>query len=90
MELSSNGGMGNYDLPRAGVLPVFRKPCGCVLRLTNGDQGEQGVATDQETLTWTCVREEGDSESELKIPRVKLTGQVILSSYWSMSFNAVF
>ena len=59
-------GMGNYDVPQAGVLPVFRKPCGCVLKLRSEEGGESG-----QVLTWSCVKE----ESELKIPRVKLTGQ---------------
>ena len=59
-------GMGNYDVPQAGVLPVFRKACGCLLRLRSQEGGEPG-----QVLTWSCVRE----ESELKIPRVKLTGQ---------------
>lgn len=59
-------GMGNYDVPQAGVLPVFRKSCGCVLKLKGQEGGEPG-----QVLTWSCVKE----ESELKIPRVKLTGQ---------------
>ena len=64
--VSQLDGMGNYDIPQAGVLPVFRKPCGCVLKLRSEEGGETG-----QVLTWSCVKE----ESELKIPRVKLTGQ---------------
>ena len=67
MEISGQaGGMGNYDVPQPGVLPVFRKNCGCILKLTSGEGSEAG-----QVLTWTCVKE----EEELKIPRVKLTGQ---------------
>ena len=62
----SGGGMGNYDVPQPGLLPVFRKNCGCVLKLTSGEGGEPG-----QVLTWTCVKE----EEQLNIPRVKLTGQ---------------
>ena len=75
------GGMGNYDIPLAGApLPVFRKPCGCVLKLTSG--GDDSAA-DPSVLTWTCVSDDvtghhgdhGVNGDELKIPRVKLTGQ---------------
>ena len=48
---------GNYDYPTAGplVLPVFRKPCGCIMKLTNQeDQDSEQVG---EVMTWTCVRE---------------------------------
>ena len=79
------GPMGNYDTPAAGALPVFRKPCGCVLKLTS-DGGHLEASGGPETvLTWAGVREdtsgvsrgmsEADQESELRIPRVRLTGQ---------------
>lgn len=73
---SSDGGdgMGNYDIPNASALPVFRKPCGCVMRLTTQPEEEKpGVGG---LMTWTCVREgpTGPEESEVKIPRMKLTG----------------
>ena len=65
-------GMGNYDIPQAGVLPVFRKPCGCILKLRSQEEEEEEEGGEPgQVLTWSCVRE----ESELKIPRVKLTGQ---------------
>ena len=70
--------LGNYDYPTAGPLPVFRKPCGCIMKLTNQeDQDSEQVG---EVMTWTCVREGEDrnssmESSELKIPRVRLTGQ---------------
>merc|ERR1712079_261496 len=74
------GGMGNYDIPLSGALPVFRKPCGCVLKLTNnGDIGDDSSAVPGSVLTWTCVNDDGGHDGvngdELKIPRVKLTGQ---------------
>ena len=57
MESSGQGSdMGNYDIPKAGVLPVFKKPCGCVHKLTSDQSHDQ-------VLTWTCVKEEGDLES---------------------------
>ena len=68
------GPMGNYDTPQAGALPVYRKPCGCVLKLTS-DGGTE--AEPDPVLTWTCVREPEVSqlaEEELRIPRVRLTG----------------
>jgi len=68
-----SNGMGNYDIPNVGALPVFRKPCGCIMKLTShGDSPEP-----HNVMTWTCVKEgqDGEESSELKIPRVKLTGQ---------------
>jgi len=73
IESSQMNGMGNYDIPTAGPLPVFRKPCGCIMKLTShGESFEPN-----QVMTWTCLREGqgGDESSELKIPRVKLTGQ---------------
>jgi len=73
IESSQMNGMGNYDIPTAGPLPVFRKPCGCIMKLTShGDSLEPS-----NVMTWTCVKEgqDGEESSELKIPRVKLTGQ---------------
>ena len=70
--------MGNYDYPTAGPLPVFRKPCGCIMKLTSGEDPDSEQVG--EVMTWTCIRE-GDAahnnleESQLKIPRVRLTGQ---------------
>merc|ERR1719495_1747708 len=69
IESSQMNGMGNYDIPTAGPLPVFRKPCGCIMKLTS--QGE--AFEPNQVMTWTCVKEGqgGDESSELKIPRVK-------------------
>ena len=63
--------MGNYDIPQPGAVPVLRKPCGCILNLCDPESGGRNI------LTWTGVGEEdtGAGESELNIPRVKLTGQ---------------
>ena len=78
------GPMGNYDTPAAGALPVFRKPCGCVLKLTSDGHPEETPGGPETVLTWAGVREdtpdgrgmaEADHESELRIPRVRLTGQ---------------
>merc|ERR1719420_2756908 len=49
------GPMGNYDTPQAGALPVFRKPCGCVLKLTSD---HQGLEPETQVLTWVSVSEE--------------------------------
>ena len=73
------GPMGNYDTPQAGALPVFRKPCGCVLKLTSD---HQGLEPETQVLTWVSVSDETsdvrgmeEAEEELRIPRVRLTGQ---------------
>ncbi|XP_023324985.1 uncharacterized protein LOC111698786 [Eurytemora carolleeae] len=95
---SQKDGMGNYDIP-GDPLPVFTKPCGCLMRLTTSNTGEVRVVTStpaevmlmtqgegegrrsnnstlDRDMTWTCAREGSTGEcSELKIPRVKLTGQ---------------
>ena len=70
--------LGNYDYPTAGPLPVFRKPCGCIMKLTSQEDGNSEQVG--EVMTWTCVREgdcqeSGAEASQLKIPRVRLTGQ---------------
>merc|ERR1712123_242211 len=66
-------GMGNYDIFILGSLSVFRKPCGCIMKLTSHGESFEP----HQVMTWTCLREGqgGDESSELKIPRVKLTGQ---------------
>lgn len=70
--------LGNYDYPTAGPLPVFRKPCGCIMKLTSQEDPD-GDQTG-EVMTWTCLKEsetgeESTETSQLKIPRVRLTGQ---------------
>jgi len=73
IESSQLNGMGNYDIPTAGALPVFRKPCGCIMKLTS--HGE--ALEPNQVMTWTCMKEgqNGEESSELKIPKLKLTGQ---------------
>ena len=75
--LGFTGPMGNYDTPAAGALPVFRKPCGCVLKLTTDGHLEETPGGPETVLTWAGVREdtydgrgmsEADHESELRIP----------------------
>ena len=46
------GNYGNYDIPNPGSLPVFRKPCGCVMRLTSVG-GEEQVVDEITLLTVT-------------------------------------
>ena len=40
--------MGNYDIP-GDPLPVFTKPCGCLMRLTASTTGEVRVMTSTPT-----------------------------------------
>ena len=65
------GPMGNYDTPQAGALPVFRKPCGCVLKLTSD---HQGLEPETQVLTWVSVSDQasdvrGTSETEEELKR---------------------
>ena len=43
--------MGNYDIP-GEPLPVFTKPCGCVMRLTPSNN----LTNAHKEMTWTCIR----------------------------------
>ena len=60
---------GNYDFPQNGSLPVYRKQCGCVIKL---------VAA-QNSYSWQCVSD-GESSSSaaaslrISAPRARLTG----------------
>ena len=59
---------GNYDFPQNGSLPVYRKQCGCVIKL---------VAA-QNSYSWQCVSD-GESSStacslRISAPRARLTG----------------
>jgi len=78
------GPMANYDIPTAGPLPVFRKPCGCIMKLVTNENGVdftvENLASNGRIMSWTCVNESqlaspGRETSEIKIPRVRLTGQ---------------
>ena len=100
------GNYGNYDIPNPGSLPVFRKPCGCVMRLTSVGVEEQVdeitlltiitvsniFQNEQGEMTWTCVKEgpRGPEESEIKIPRVRLTGQGKMPVVDMRKLNSVF
>lgn len=56
---------GNYDFPQHGALPVFRKQCGCVLKLSN--KSGAPFVTD-------CVHNGNAETLDAKAPRIKLTG----------------
>ncbi|TRY81230.1 hypothetical protein TCAL_10448 [Tigriopus californicus] len=67
-ESAEHGGaepFGNYDFPQHGALPVFRKQCGCVLKLSN-KSGAPFVSD--------CVHNENTETLDAKAPRIKLTG----------------
>ncbi len=37
---SKSGPFANYDVPKEGPpMPVFRKPCGCIMKLVKQSQG---------------------------------------------------
>lgn len=75
------GPLANYDIPTAGALPVFRKPCGCIMKLVShgGQECLESLPSNDHVMRWTCLREDEGREhvaqmNDLKIPRVKLTG----------------
>jgi len=75
------GPLANYDIPTAGALPVFRKPCGCIMKLVShgGQDSLENLPSNDHVMRWTCLREDEGKEhvaemNDLKIPRVKLTG----------------
>ena len=63
---------------------VFRKPCGCILKLTAGEAGAQGAGElrwQDEVMRWPGETADTQDtrqqpEESLNIPRVRLTGQV--------------
>ena len=74
-EAGAGAGLGNYDMLAPGALPVFRKPCGCVMPLTGGRGGAGPGQGARQNLRWSCEREGGEGPGQLNIPRVRLTGQ---------------
>ena len=59
---------GNYDFPQNGSLPVYRKQCGCVIKLVS--------AAAQNSYSWQCVSDGESPASSLRMsaPRARLTG----------------
>ena len=61
---------------------VFRKPCGCILKLTAGEAGAGGqeLRWQEEVMRWpgeaADTQDTRQQEESLNIPRVRLTGQV--------------
>ena len=41
--------LGNYEYPTAGPLPVFRKPCGCIMKLTSQEDPDGDTLKDLST-----------------------------------------
>ena len=59
---------GNYDFPQNGSLPVYRKQCGCVIKLV--------AANNQNSYSWQCVTDGESASASLRMsaPRARLTG----------------
>ena len=63
---------------------MFRKPCGCILKLTAGEAAAQGAGElrwQDEVMRWPGETADTkdtrqQQEESLNIPRVRLTGQV--------------
>ncbi len=42
MSAKFSGPFANYDMPKEGPpMPVFRKPCGCIMKLVKENQGKK-------------------------------------------------
>merc|ERR1719189_1514583 len=70
---------GNYDTPQQ-PLPVYRKPCGCIMKLIKFNEDTEtkpSTSQEQDQLLWAFVQTTPEVVHELSadaMPRVKLTG----------------
>ena len=63
-ELIVKDGMGNYDIP-GDPLPVFTKPCGCLMRLTTSNTGEVRVVTSTPAEVMLMTQGEGEGRRSM-------------------------
>ena len=66
---------GNYDFPQNCSLPVYRKQCGCIMKLAPAQhqKQQQQQQQSQDNFVWTCVSNSNDAKN-FAPTKVKLTG----------------